>query len=30
METRSVDLARLIAIVAEEVMAASRRPVSRC
>jgi deoxyribose-phosphate aldolase len=30
METRQVDLARLIAIVAEEVMAASRRPVSRC
>jgi deoxyribose-phosphate aldolase len=30
METRQVDLSRLIAIVAEEVMAASRRPVSRC
>ena len=30
MDTRSVDLARLIAIVAEEVMAASRRPPSRC
>ena len=30
MDTRSVDLARLIAIVAEEVMAASRRPTSRC
>jgi deoxyribose-phosphate aldolase len=30
METKSVDLARLIAIVAEEVMAASRRPLSRC
>ena len=30
MDTRSVDLARLIAIVAEEVMAASRRPVSMC
>jgi deoxyribose-phosphate aldolase len=30
MEARTVDLARLIAIVAEEVMAASRRPRSRC
>ena len=30
MDARSVDLARLIAIVAEEVMAASRRPPSRC
>jgi hypothetical protein len=30
MDTRSVDLARLIAIVAEEVMAASRRPVTTC
>ena len=30
MDTRSVDLARLIAIVAEEVMAASRRPASTC
>jgi deoxyribose-phosphate aldolase len=30
MDTQSVDLARLIAIVAEEVMAASRRPVPRC
>ena len=30
MDARSVDLARLIAIVAEEVMAASRQPVSRC
>jgi deoxyribose-phosphate aldolase len=30
MDTRSVDLARLIAIVAEEVMAASRRPAARC
>jgi deoxyribose-phosphate aldolase len=30
MDTRSVDLARLIAIVAEEVMAATRRPVSTC
>lgn len=30
MDTRSVDLARLIAIVAEEVMAASRRPGSTC
>jgi len=30
MDARSVDLAKLIAIVAEEVMAASRRPVSTC
>src|SRR5262249_26974314 len=30
MEAQSVDLARLIAIVAEEVMAASRRPATRC
>ncbi|MFI5177715.1 MAG: deoxyribose-phosphate aldolase [Vicinamibacterales bacterium] len=30
MDVRSVDLARLIAIVAEEVLAASRRPVTRC
>lgn len=30
MDARSVDLAKLIAIVAEEVLAASRRPVSRC
>ena len=30
MDARSVDLARLIAIVAEEVMAASRRPTSTC
>ena len=30
MDTRSVDLARLIAIVAEEVMAAARRPAARC
>jgi deoxyribose-phosphate aldolase len=30
MDTRSVDLARLIAIVAEEVMAATRRPATRC
>jgi deoxyribose-phosphate aldolase len=30
MDTQSVDLARLIAIVAEEVMAASRRPTSTC
>jgi deoxyribose-phosphate aldolase len=30
MDARSVDLARLIAIVAEEVMAASRRPASTC
>jgi deoxyribose-phosphate aldolase len=30
MDTRSVDLARLVAIVAEEVMAASRRPAARC
>jgi deoxyribose-phosphate aldolase len=30
MEARSVDLARLIAIVAEEVMAASRRPAATC
>jgi deoxyribose-phosphate aldolase len=30
MDPKSVDLARLIAIVAEEVMAASRLPVSRC
>ena len=30
MDARSVDLARLIAIVAEEVMAASRRPAAAC
>jgi len=30
MDARSVDLARLIAIVAEEVMAASRRPGTMC
>lgn len=30
MDARSVDLAKLIAIVAEEVLAANRRPVSRC
>jgi deoxyribose-phosphate aldolase len=30
MDTRSVDLARLIAIVAEEVMAVARRPASTC
>jgi deoxyribose-phosphate aldolase len=30
MDARTVDLARLIAIVAEEVMAASRRPRARC
>ena len=30
MDARSVDLARLIAIVAEEVMAANRRPVAAC
>jgi len=30
MDARQVDLARLIAIVAEEVMAASRRPVAAC
>jgi deoxyribose-phosphate aldolase len=30
MDAQSVDLARLIAIVAEEVLAASRRPASRC
>jgi len=30
MDARSVDLARLIAIVAEEVMASSRRPASTC
>ncbi|HUL75402.1 MAG TPA: deoxyribose-phosphate aldolase [Vicinamibacterales bacterium] len=30
MDVRSVDLARLIAIVAEEVLAASRQPVTRC
>jgi deoxyribose-phosphate aldolase len=30
MDARSVDLARLIAIVAEEVMAASRRPSATC
>jgi deoxyribose-phosphate aldolase len=30
MDARTVDLARLIAIVAEEVMAASRRPRGRC
>jgi deoxyribose-phosphate aldolase len=30
MDQTPVDLARLIAVIAEEVMAASRRPVSRC
>jgi deoxyribose-phosphate aldolase len=30
MDARSVDLARLIALVAEEVMAATRRPTSAC
>jgi deoxyribose-phosphate aldolase len=30
MDTQSVDLGRLIALIAEEVMAASRRPASRC
>ena len=30
MDARSVDLARLIAVVAEEVMAATRRPVAAC
>jgi deoxyribose-phosphate aldolase len=30
MDARTVDLARLIAIVAEEVMAAARRPAARC
>jgi deoxyribose-phosphate aldolase len=30
MEARPVDLARLVAIIAEEVMAASRRPQPRC
>jgi deoxyribose-phosphate aldolase len=30
MDARSVDLARLIAVVAEEVMAATRRPVTPC
>lgn len=30
MDTRSIDLARLIAIVADEVMAASRRPAATC
>ena len=30
MDARSVDLARLVAIVAEEVLAASRRPSSAC
>ena len=30
MEARPVDLARLVAIIAEEVMAATRRPVTRC
>jgi deoxyribose-phosphate aldolase len=30
MDARSVDLARLIAVVAEEVMAATRRPVTAC
>jgi deoxyribose-phosphate aldolase len=30
MDARPIDLARLIAIVAEEVMAASRRPVATC
>jgi hypothetical protein len=30
MDARSVDLAKLIAIVAEEVMAAGRRPAAAC
>ena len=30
MDSRPVDLARLVAIIAEEVMAASRRPAARC
>jgi deoxyribose-phosphate aldolase len=30
MDARPVDLARLIAIVAEEVLAVSRRPATRC
>jgi deoxyribose-phosphate aldolase len=30
MDARTVDLARLVAIVAEEVMAARRRPAARC
>ena len=30
MDTQSVDLGRLIALIAEEVMAASRRPANRC
>ena len=30
MDSRPVDLARLVAIIAEEVMAASRRPAVRC
>ena len=30
MDARPIDLARLIAIVAEEVMAASRRPTAAC
>jgi deoxyribose-phosphate aldolase len=30
MDAQSVDLARLIAIVAEEVMSATRRPLARC
>lgn len=30
MDTHTVDLSRLIAIIAEEVLAASRRPVSAC
>ena len=30
MDTETVDLARLVAIIAEEVMAASRRPRQRC
>lgn len=30
MDTQTVDLSRLIAIIAEEVLAASRRPAARC
>lgn len=30
MDAQSIDLARLIAIIADEVMAASRRPVAQC
>ena len=30
MESHKVDLARLVAIIAEEVLAASRRPLTRC